>query len=78
MPWLDLLTEDDVNFTYILLTKQWENRSIDGVKHLGTKWADIIEIEFKGVYRRLIGRGGKPSARKLGCESHVERFFRNG
>jgi len=71
MPWLDLLTENNVNLTRILLAEQWEYRSVNGVEHLGAEWADIIEVEFESMYRSLNRGSSKPRARELGCKSHV-------
>ena len=74
MPWLDLLAEYNVYFASIFLSKQWKYGSVDGVEHLGTERADIIEIEFQGVDGAISRRGSEPSARKLWCESHVENL----
>lgn len=44
MPWLNLLSEQDLDLRRILLLDQREDRSIDRVEHLGGEWTDIVNL----------------------------------
>jgi len=71
MPRLYLLAKDNIHLPCILLADQRKDRSVDCVEHLCAVGADIVEVEFEGVWcawRR--SRGRELGAAEFGRECH--------
>lgn len=80
MPWLDLLTEQDLDFGRVLLGNQREDRVVDCVEHLCGISTDVIEVDLEGVGSGYISRrkllAGEPWSERhfeiWGCKYWVE------
>ena len=59
MPWLDLLTEQDLDFGGVLGFEDREDGVVDCVEEFGGVGADIVEVELEGVEGWWSGEGGR-------------------
>lgn len=73
VPGLDLLAEDDADARFgVLGLDQGADLGVECLEHLGAEGADIVEIQFEGVFGFAAAGAGYDLPSELGWNGHHE------